>query len=265
MSSNSGKEIFYLAGGCIAGLFVIYSGLKRYLLVQKIKNTPTSKTEAAAIGLVELAGVAKCAEANESPISKTKCAYWKINAEYYQSGKHGGWKTIYKTESGSEFYLEDDTGRILVDSRGADFDIPPDNTYTGYISGKGVMGIEHKKLDEPALRFIETLDEATKKKFMDLQHMEVRVFEHYLVEGDPVYVLGSAEPRDGVSSKVGAENLVVRKGNVDKTMFIRDSGEKTIVEKLSGSMYWQIFGGLALSAICLFLLILDLGWRFNWK
>jgi hypothetical protein len=280
------------------GLAMIYTGVKRFLLVQKIKDTPTSKAEAAAVGLVELFGKARCIDAKTqaalvpeikkelaampgmkkislfrtsaletadselesekefvSPISKVRCAYWRVLGQYYQSGKHGGWRNIYDDRSYAPFYCEDETGKVLIDPNGAEVDIPSDRLFEGYITGTGVFGASHTKLDPQALDFINGLDEAGKKAFMNHEHEDVRVYEYYIAEEDELYVLGSAEPREGVASDVGSENLIVRKGDIDKTMYISDSGERRIIQKMSGSMYWQIFGGLAVSAVCLFIIL----------
>lgn len=298
--SSDGGGIAYLIAGFLGGLWFIYSGTRKYLLVQKIKNTPTSKADAAAVGLVELYGRAKCLddktraeyyskyskvmdaledykknpefkssaaqidelssmvkvgaggtgkEAFLSPISKSRCAFWKIVAEYYRSGKHGGWRPIYTSCSYDPFFIEDETGRMLVDPKGSEVDIPRDNLFEGYISGKGIFGVGHQKMDTRVLDFISSLG-AGAKPFMEHQNENVRVFEYFIAEDDMVYALGTAEPREGVSSAIGSENLIVRKGKSEKTMYISDSGERKILEKISGNMYWYIFGGFALSLFC---------------
>ena len=138
MSSASGC-IVYLIVGFFGGLWYVYSGVNRYRLVQKINNTATSKVDAAAIGLVELCGKARCAGEMSSPVSNEKCAFWRVIGQYYRSGKHGGWRQIFRRDSSERFYLEDETGKMLIDPNGAQVEIPCDHTYQGYISGKGIF------------------------------------------------------------------------------------------------------------------------------
>lgn len=256
--SSSGNGFIVVIVLFFAGLLSIYDGMKKYLLAQKIRNAPTSSVEAAAVGLVELKGHAMCSEPMLSPVAKEKCAYWRVVGQYYQSGKHGGWKQIYKADSGTRFCLEDPTGRMLVDPAGAEIDIPHDHLYEGYISGKGVFGMQHTQMDQGAVDFVNGLDEKGKSAFMGHQHENVRVYEYYIAEGDDIYVLGNAEPIEGASSSVGYENLIVKKGQFDKTMYISDSGERKILEKFGSGAYWKIFIGLALSAVCLFIILLYL-------
>lgn len=251
--------LFYAIVGFFVGLLMMYNGVKKYLLLQKIKNTPTSTVRSAAVGLVELSGKALCEKDNISPISATKCPFWSITAQYYQSGKNGGWKQIFQLQSAMLFYLEDDTGRMLIDPLGAKVEINNwgkyhDVTYQGYISGKGMFGVQHAQMDQKVLDFVGNLGPAIKKNFMNHKNEDVRVFEDYITEGEPLYVLGSAEPREGVQSSVGHENLVVRRG-MEKVMYISDSHETGVTKNMSGGVYFSIFGGLGLSAICLLIIL----------
>ncbi len=254
MSSSDGRIILYLLAGFFGGLWFVYTGTKKYLLVQKINNTPTSKAESAAVGLVELIGKMGDEGDLPSPVSGVSCGYWKLVAEYYKSGKNGGWRKFFSSESGKPFYIEDETGQVLVDPTRAEVDIPSDCQFQGYLSGKGVFGVEHTKMDDRVLRFIDQSDPSTKARFNGYQHVDVRVTESYIAKDDPLYVLGTAVPRDGASSAVGHENLVVKKG--PDVMYISDSDQGKIVSRLSGSFKWEIFGGAALSGICLLILLL---------
>ncbi len=255
------------------GIILMYGGVQKYLLLQKISNTPTSKVRSAAVGLVELFGKAICKDELASPISKQKCVYWRLEAEYYQSGKHGGWRTIASLSSSSPFYLEDETGRMLIRPAGrpleidtgsgkeriepvlATIEIPADKEFQGYISGKGMFGVEHTKLPQPVLDFIENSSPAIKKNFSYHQNEDVRIREYYIAEGDPLYVLGTAQPMEGASSSVGYENLFVGMGKNDKVFYISDSSERKITDSIKGSMPWLLLGGLAASAVGLILML----------
>jgi hypothetical protein len=258
MSSSGGGCIIYLIAGFFGGLWLAYSGTKQFLLLQKIENTPTSKVDAAAVGLVELYGKAICDGDMRSPISDARCAHWRIRAEYYRSGKHGGWREIFKRDSSSRFRVEDETGRMLVDPKGATVEIPVDNRYQGYISGKGVFGMPHQQMDGRVIKFIDSLDAAGKKAFMNHAKVDVRIFENYIAEEDLVYVLGDAQPLEGATSAKAHENLIIRKKDV---MYISDSAEKKVVESMRGGMLWAVFGGIGLSIACAAIIILVF-WAF---
>jgi len=255
----SGGGLIYVFLGFFGGLYLIFDGTRKHLLVQKITNTPTSKVRSAAVGLVELHGAARCKGEMVSPVAKTKCGFWRIIAQFYKSGKHGGWRTFYKIDSTSPFYLEDNTGKILVDPKGAKVEIPQDHKYQGYISGKGLFGMKHKKIDEKVLKYIEEQEEKIRRKFDNYKNLNVRVFEYYVADGDEVYVLGDAEIKDDEKSDVGYKNLVVKKGKYEKVMYISDRAERKIVYSLESSVRNYIVGGLILSSICLMLLLLFSG------
>ena len=254
--SSSGKAFIYSIAGFFLGLFFIYRGTRRYLLLQKINNTPTSKVESAAIGLVELFGKAHYEGKMQSPIAKTKCAYWRLKAQYYKYGKHGGWKDIFTKDSGEPFYLKDETGKILIDPKGAEIDIPEDHLYEGSITKKGILNMLHNKMPEAVLEFLkEPGNEDMKNKIMWHKNEKVRIYEYFIAENDPLYVLGNAEPRKSIASDVAHENLIVKKGKYDKIMYVSDSHERKVIDRIKFNMVWNMAGGLILSAICLLIIL----------
>ncbi len=251
---------------CCAGLIclvigagLILSGTQRFLLVQKVKNTPTSKVRSAAVGLVELAGKAKFKTEMKSPISQVKCTYWRINAEWYQPGKHGGWRNLYSANSSEQFYLEDETGKMLIEPKDAEIDIPRDFFSQGHLSDRALFGIlPQNQLDKKVLAFLDANPDV-KKKFQNYGGYDQRVDEFFIAEDDPVFIVGGAEPLSGVSSTVSNENLIVKKGKFENIMYISDSSEKKVLSNLSGSMWWGIGIGFILFGIGLFLLLVSLG------
>lgn len=250
-------QVCFVGFTFIIGFVFIYTAVSKYFLMQKIKNTPTSKVRSAALGLVELYGKAKYKEPITSPITKTKCVFWRLVAEYYQSGKHGGrWCVFYKKDASSEFYLEDDTGRILVSPKNAIVEIPPDNVYTGHLSDRGFFGLlPQQQLDKKVLEFLDEHPEA-KLQFRIHSNSLLRVSEYYINEDDRVYVLGTAEVRTEAGAGPANENLIICMGR-DNVMYISDQEEKHITEKIK----WEIIGwlavGLLICGMCVPLIIIN--------
>jgi len=229
-------------GALLLGIFAIYAGAKRYSFVQKTRNTPTSKIASAAVGLVELCG--KPAPLDEgagskgfiSPVSKQKCIYYTVRAGFREPIRNR-YVPIYSSGSHTafpRFYLQDESGKVLIDPNGAQLDIPPDHHLRGYISGRGLFGVPRQKLDQRALDFIRTLEPGVQMSFDLAKYFEVFVIETYITEDDQIYVMGEAVPKEGAPSPIGSENLIVKKG---KSMFISDSGERKAVEGLMGEVY----------------------------
>ena len=97
-------------GVCVIFAAGIMDSIRRNMLVSQIKNLPTSKIHSAAIGLVELKGKAISARGKKSdPI---------IRSWIHESGD--GMHSI-QTET-NPFYLDDGTGRVLVDPEGCTVD-----------------------------------------------------------------------------------------------------------------------------------------------
>ncbi|MFH0737016.1 MAG: GIDE domain-containing protein [Candidatus Micrarchaeota archaeon] len=260
-------------GGCccgagiffIMGIALLLGGVQRYQLYQKISNTPTSKVRSAAVGLVELFGKARMDNDMDSPISKTKCVYWRVHGEYYhQAGKHSGWRTIFNKASSIPFYLEDETGKMLVDPKDGEVEIPSDYRCEGHISEMNILGMTfNKKMDEKALAFINN-DPAAKSAFMGHSGSKLRITEHFIAEGDPLYVFGNAEPKPGASSATAHENLFVKKGAVEQIMYISDSGEKKVKDSMKWSMLAMLVFGFIFSAVGLLAILGSLGVAFAW-
>jgi hypothetical protein len=236
-----GSIFFLLFGGTLT-----YAGVQQYLLSQKIKNTPTSKVRSAAAGLVELFGKAKCKDDISSPISKAKCIYWHVNCEYYyHHKKSSGWRTFYSRSSSTPFYLEDDTGKMLVEPKDGQIQIPSDFRSQGHLSDKALFGLlPQKQLDAKVMAWMDA-DPAVKSAFGGYGGHDLRVTESFIAEGDPLFVLGSAEPIPGAASDVKHENLMVKKNNIDKILFISDSEEGKFVNTMGWVSWIYLFIGLA--------------------
>src|SRR5208282_4672559 len=118
-SSKGVELVFYALVGGPALLAWGLSSLKEKRLLQ---DTPLSKVRSAAMGLVALEGVAKPRREIFEPVERTPCCWWSCRVEEYRSnGKSGNWVTIKDMAAQDHLYLQDETGKVLVDPRGAEF------------------------------------------------------------------------------------------------------------------------------------------------
>jgi hypothetical protein len=214
--------------GFILGLLFMIVALEKYLLIQQIKNLPSSKVQSAAVGLIELYGKAKRKKRMLSPISGKKCVYWEINAQYKELVRNK-WIGLYWKKEFSPFYLEDKTGRMLVDPKGARVEIPHDNRYQGYFKEDKVLWATFEKIDKSVIKFIKKLPKEDREKFMDHELNELKIVESYIAEDDLVYILGDAEINKKIKSNIGYKNLVMKKGG-SKVMYISDTHEKYLLD-----------------------------------
>ena len=277
-----------LIGGSLAGIHLLRTNISQYLLLQKIKNTPTSKADAAAVGLVELSGKIRAQADLLSPLTKTKCSFWKVKIEYYPRRKHNSkWFPLAFDQSPAFFYLEDNSGKILIDPKEAQIEIKTSNLFQGQLATNSTYqrGLEARKqwddymaknpqsswhlvdsvyrgfsgdpkpFSQPVFDYINSLPDDVRKKVLQYQYSTLRVVEYLILDGDLLYVLGTAEPREGVSSAVASENLIVRKGKFDKIMFIRESSEQKLTNDIGIWTYLGILCGFLLLIICVPLLL----------
>ncbi|MDO9391765.1 MAG: GIDE domain-containing protein [bacterium] len=118
--------------GLALGVLIFTLGFE--LLRQKnlMENIPRSKARSAAMGLAEVQGKAAPYVWLKSPLTLTECLYYKFLVEKYeQEGKNSRWKVVNEGSSTHFFYVEDETGKILVDPVDAELHLASDYKYTG--------------------------------------------------------------------------------------------------------------------------------------
>lgn len=118
--------------GLALGVMIFTLGFE--LLRQKnlMENIPRSKARSAAMGLAEVQGKAAPYVWLKSPLTLTDCIYYKFLVEKYeQEGKGSHWKVVNEGCSTNFFYVEDETGKILVDPVDAELHLCSDYKYTG--------------------------------------------------------------------------------------------------------------------------------------
>ncbi len=92
--------------------------LKRKHLIQ---DTPTSTVRGASIGAVEVSGTVLGPYTLISPLSETDCLYYHAIAR----GSSGEEKSAKEEILYVPFFLDDGTGRVMIDPRGAETELRP--------------------------------------------------------------------------------------------------------------------------------------------
>jgi hypothetical protein len=124
---SSNDPTIYAVIGAAAGVYVFYRGFRMLQRKRLIENTPTSKIRSAAMGLVEVSGLANGPYTIPAPVSQLPCYFHRTMVWIYvQSGKNKRWKKVVDARFHVPFYLEDETGRVLVDPSDAELDIHRD-------------------------------------------------------------------------------------------------------------------------------------------
>jgi len=126
-SSNPGGLIVWCVIGFAAGIYLFFHGFQLLLRRRLILDTPFSKIRSAAMGMVEISGLAVGPYSMVAPITARPCYYYRTQVwEYRRRGKNNQWVKIASECRHVPFFLDDNTGRLLVDPRGADLDLHRD-------------------------------------------------------------------------------------------------------------------------------------------
>jgi hypothetical protein len=113
--------------GAFAGVYLFYCGFRLLQRKRLILNTPASKIRSAAVGLVEINGLAVGPYSMTAPITGVPCYYFRTTAwQWQQRGKNSQWVKVADERMHVPFFLDDNTGRVLVDPQGAEMDIHRD-------------------------------------------------------------------------------------------------------------------------------------------
>lgn len=130
-----------LVVGTVAGLVLFFKGFGLLQRKRLIQDIPRSTVRSAALGLVELSGTANGDSTLLSPLCQLDCLFYQITAWMLTGGdRYRHWKKVAEESLAVPFFIADDTGRMLVDAKGAELQIPPDYSEQYGDTGSGTYG-----------------------------------------------------------------------------------------------------------------------------
>lgn len=225
--------------GGVSWFFEGFAILRRKRLIE---NMPTSEIRCVSQGLVEVKGRTKQKEDLYGPVSGTPCVYYTYRVEERQYRQDGSqWVMIGLGESGEKpFYLEDDTGRVLIDPLGAQIASPVSETrrFSGYSS----LPQDLKALIDNEKNPVLVGSRIGTGKLM--------FTENCIGADQEMYVLGSADYLDDDRK----EGIVIKRGKKEPFFYISNRREKEITGRMRRSAVKRIIGGPITLGICSFLL-----------
>jgi len=121
------NELAILSSLAIAGgLYFFVSGFRLLARKRLLLTTPTSKIRSAAMGLVEVNGMAAGPYTMSAPITGKPCFLYHTTAWQQREGKNVEWDKIADETLHLPFFIDDSTGQLLVEPLGADLDLHRD-------------------------------------------------------------------------------------------------------------------------------------------
>jgi len=286
MSSHGSNPDIYLLLGFGAGLYWFYKGFRVYREYRVLADTPEIPIGSMAMGLVEIHGKASAPQTVASPVTHTPCCFYQVEIERWITDKNGGhWSHAATDADGVRFYLEDASGKVLVDAHHAEYDlIQSAKVQTGSSVG-GSLGRMFSGMGAPT---VATGTVATEADLFSYAHSAIsRVGGSFSLGGGNLLNLGGGiNLGSGLSNRYRlSEYLIlpghwydltgtcvenptpqdehdrnlIMKGTNEPTFLISWRGEKEIEGTLRNRATLRIFGGGALSVACLALLLARLG------
>lgn len=118
---------FWCVVGFCAGIGLFIYGFRLLQRRRLILDTPFSKIRSAAMGMVEISGLAVGPYTMIAPITARPCYYYRTLVwEWKQRGKNKDWVKVAGECMHLPFFVDDNTGRMLVNPSGADLDLHRD-------------------------------------------------------------------------------------------------------------------------------------------
>lgn len=186
--ASSTNTLFFSAVGVVIGLYLFFRGFKLLQRKRLIQNTPTSKIRSASLGLVELSGLATGPYLMKAPITGTSCyCYRTVAWQEKQSGKNKEWTIVAEENFHVPFFLDDNTGRLLIDPRGAELDL--------HCDFKCEFSDSMFSTDDPIPNSVRTF----LARHNVASDRKVRIEEYCLKPKNALYILGTLTENPGVT------------------------------------------------------------------
>jgi hypothetical protein len=105
------------------GLCFLFIGFQLRARKRLLLTTPTCKIRSAALGLVEVNGVAAGPHTMPAPVSGKPCFFYHTTVWQQREGKKQDWEKIADETLQMPFFVNDSTGQLLIEPLGADLDV----------------------------------------------------------------------------------------------------------------------------------------------
>jgi hypothetical protein len=110
--------------GFALGIVLFFWGFRLLQRRRLILDTPLSKIRSASMGMVEISGQAVGPYTMSAPVTGRPCYYYRTQVwEWKQNGKNKQWVEAASECMHVPFFVDDNTGRLMVDPRGAELDL----------------------------------------------------------------------------------------------------------------------------------------------
>lgn len=271
-AGTSGQHPYVFAViALLIGVVLFFLGFRTYREYRIIADTPMIPIRSAPMGLVHVHGKTMGDDRLSSPLTGVPCYYYRVHVEkWVKKDDKEEWQTVHNDIGEIRFYLEDATGKMLVDPHNAEYELPqsfraeigPHSSRTRFVDASlGVPGPSDQDLRAYLTGDFTLAREALKS----VQMPGAKALDKALAVGEKMQKLGISIGAGGISMDFGtgqsyrftetclpaerdcnvlgtcAENPspagehdrnLLRKGQNEKTFLITTKSEKQIEKSL---------------------------------
>ena len=173
------------------GLYFFFLGFRLLARKRLLLATPTSKIRSAAIGLVEVNGTAAGPYTLPAPLTGKPCFLYHTTAWQQHEGRDKEWEKVAEETLHVPFFVDDATGKLLIEPLGADLDLHRDfkEEYSASLLSSNLSS----NIDELPPRVSSFL---LRHGMTPTRHL--RVEEHTIKPDDALFVAGTLTENPGV-------------------------------------------------------------------
>lgn len=210
----------------ISGSVLFQYGFRKMSDWNLIRNIPRTNIRSAAIGIAEMSGSIVPEQLLSAMYSQSPCVYYRCELFEYRRHRDSNmrdtyeWVQVNSFDHRVPFWLQDRTGKILVNAEGAEFKLSPRE--------EGFLGSDGAVRNSP--------NDTWSYRVGDRKYVE-----YFIAPGDPLYVLGTV----AIQQDAGKRQVVVRKGTDNTTFIISSSKEKEVVDDVR----WEMLAGICYGII----------------
>ena len=275
MATDKGRLEGTLLLGIGFGLYSFWKGFRTFQEFRVVEDTPEIPVRSVSMGLVRVHGKADGQRQILSPVSRSSCFFYKVDIERWETSRNrSGWQHLRNDLQGVPFSLQDQTGALVVDPTGAEYDIiKTAQREIGGISFSLGSSVPRAADGKPLAQTMVSDEELrgyvarggmaatpgllSSALFGGSATGRYRLTEYCIQPGHWYDVTGTCT--ENPLSEDGHDRNLISKGVNEPTFLISWRAAKDVEKKLWNRAARMIFGGAALAVVCLGFLLAQLG------
>jgi len=271
-----GNPIVWSIIGFAAGIYLFFRGFALLRRKRFLENVPRSTIRGASLGLIEVSGKVEGPYTIIAPLSEEDCFYYRTIA---WTGGERSWRKAAEESLSAPFFLDDGTGKMMVDARGAQSELEavfseeyesmtPDYAQH-FLNRHGVSTGKPVKLEEHIIRCGQTLfvmgtlrettpeELSSSNRFLSAEAAELQREE----EIGGVILPGAVATREKTTpaKEFDLHPKVILGSCPNRPLFLSPRSQREIVQDLAWKSAVYIWCGPLLTLLCFWYLLSRLG------